>query len=118
MRAHRGVADPLLDDGMLSDGSDNDPMSSMANLADIMLVFACGLMLALIAYWNIDMPSIVEITQTDMTRFVEDPDEDQATVSAGEGFEDMGRVYRDPQTGQMYILEEEDATQGAEGSVE
>lgn len=106
MSVHRSIADPLMgDDRAFSE--EDDPMSSMANLADIMLVFACGLMLALIAYWNIDMPTITEITQTDMTRFVDDLEIDDATASQSEGFQDMGRVYRDPETGKMYILEEE-----------
>ena len=34
---------------------DINPMESVANLADVMLVFACGLLIALIAAWNVDV---------------------------------------------------------------
>ena len=37
---------------------DFNPMEGMANLADVMLVFACGLILALIINWNVDMTTI------------------------------------------------------------
>ena len=36
-------------------------MESVANLVDIMLVFACGLMVAIIIYWNVDLNNIVNI---------------------------------------------------------
>ena len=32
-----------------------NPLDGLANLADVMLVFACGLMLALITYWNLSL---------------------------------------------------------------
>ncbi len=34
---------------------DENPLEMMANLMDVMLVFACGLMLALIVNWNVDL---------------------------------------------------------------
>jgi hypothetical protein len=34
---------------------DINPIDGAANLADIMLVLACGLMLALIINWNVDI---------------------------------------------------------------
>lgn len=40
--------------GRLRSKEDTDPMASVANIADIMLVFACGLMMALVTVWNID----------------------------------------------------------------
>ena len=32
-----------------------DAMSGLANLSDVMLVFACGLMAAVILNWNVDL---------------------------------------------------------------
>lgn len=32
-----------------------DAMAGVANLADVMLVFACGLMAAVILNWNVDL---------------------------------------------------------------
>ncbi|MEG0392584.1 MAG: DUF2149 domain-containing protein, partial [Anaerovoracaceae bacterium] len=34
---------------------DLNPMDGLANLADAMLVFACGLLVALIVNWNVDV---------------------------------------------------------------
>ena len=32
-----------------------NPMENLANLADVMLVFACALMIAIITHWNVDI---------------------------------------------------------------
>ena len=41
-----------------------DAMSGLANLSDVMLVFACGLMAAVIQNWNVDLSKTrVEILQ-------------------------------------------------------
>ena len=52
---------------------DENPLEMMANLMDVMLVFACGLMLALIVNWNVDLGgqevdyvSEQEITETQL----------------------------------------------------
>lgn len=45
---------------------DINPMDGVGNLADVMLVFACGLMLALITYWNVDVSGVagsIDVTQ-------------------------------------------------------
>jgi len=34
---------------------DVNPLEGVVNIADVMLVFACGLMLALAVYWNIEL---------------------------------------------------------------
>ncbi|MGL4483643.1 MAG: DUF2149 domain-containing protein, partial [Anaerovoracaceae bacterium] len=38
-----------------------NPMDGMASLADVMLVFACGLIVALIAAWNVDVAADVKV---------------------------------------------------------
>ena len=53
--------------GHLRSKDDADPMASVANIADIMLVFACGLMMALVTVWNIDFTPLSEL-QDDMSR--------------------------------------------------
>ncbi len=50
------------------DGEDINPMDGMANLADMMLVFACGLMLALITYWNVDVSGVTGGVNADVGR--------------------------------------------------
>jgi hypothetical protein len=89
---------------------DVNPLDGVVNIADIMLVFACGLMLALAVYWNIDLAPVgeridiskgQEVTEAPRIRddLVEAPDR-------GEVYERIGTVYRDPATGQLFMLTE------------
>ncbi|HHU77002.1 MAG TPA: DUF2149 domain-containing protein [Firmicutes bacterium] len=90
---------------------DVDPLEGTTNIVDAMLVFACGLMLALAVYWNIDLGPIgeridlirgQEITDTPLLRegLVE-------TEGTGELYERLGTVYKDPRTGQLFMLTED-----------
>lgn len=87
-----------------------DPMHSIGNLADAMLVLAVGIMLALIINWNVDIsagttdkaasadPSI-SFEQDDLTE-----SQDDAKTIEGD-LTEMGKVYYDQQTGTYYIVE-------------
>lgn len=89
---------------------DVDPMSSMANLADVMLVFACGLMLALVVYWNLDIsPAMTEVVESeDLSEVQGDIEEGQTSMSEGKSsYEQLGVVYRDAETGKMYMLKQD-----------
>ena len=86
-----------------------EPMSSMGNLMDVMLVFACGLMLALVAYWNVDLSSVVSESTDNADEQYEriDGELEEASESLegqGEDFEELGVVYRDPSTGTLYVI--------------
>ena len=84
-----------------------NPMESVANLVDAMLVLACGLMLALIINWNVDVGSAG--TKVELSK-----DKEMASVSglSGNGeisdlegnYEELGMVYRDPETGKLYMI--------------
>lgn len=86
---------------------DFNPMDGMANLADVMLVFACGLILALIINWNVDVSSVA--SQQPETKYeVEGVESDSTQTIDGESqLEEMGTVYRDPETGKYYVVEGE-----------
>ena len=86
---------------------DFSPMEGVGNMADAMLVFACGLLLALIISWNVNVSETGEITHQDVRYEVEnigDTVEEDAAVT--EDLKDMGRVYQDPKTGKYYVVEE------------
>ncbi len=86
---------------------DFSPMEGVGNMADAMLVFACGLLLALIISWNVDVSETGEITKPEVKYEVENigaPVEEEAEVT--EDLKDMGRVYQDPKTGKYYVVEE------------
>lgn len=86
-----------------------DPMSSIGNLADAMLVLAVGIMLALILNWNVDISAsqtqqpadTIPFEQEDLT---EAPDDSQ--VLEGGDLQEMGTVYYyDASTGTYYIVQ-------------
>lgn len=87
---------PLEDDG-------DDPRVGLVNLADVMLVFACGLMIALIAHFNMELGTsgqdagAVELLDSQMQEV------DGDVPVEGEGYSAVGTVYRDDETGALYV---------------
>lgn len=83
-------------------------MDGVANLADVMLVFACGLMLALITYWNLDVSGVtgsIDVTQgKEITQDVEGFGTDENGEKSDAQYEEYGTVYRDPATGKLYMV--------------
>lgn len=95
----------------LSEG-DVDPLQGIVNIADAMLVFACGLMLALAIHWNVDLAPIGErINLKQGQEVTEAPDvrDDLIETQEGQGelYERMGTVYKDPVSGQLFMLTDE-----------
>ena len=79
---------------------DASPMESLANLVDVMLVFACGLIIALIAAYNVDVTK----TPYRIDSIKEKASQSQMTK---DDLQEMGKVYKDPNTGKMYVIEDE-----------
>ncbi len=79
---------------------DINPMESVANLVDVMLVFACGLIIALIAAWNVDVAK----TPYHVSDIKESQEQEEISP---EDLQEMGKVYKDPETGKLYVIEEE-----------
>ena len=94
---------------------DEDPMSTVANLFDVAMVFALGLMVMLLMYLSI--PEL--LTQTDMT-IVKNPGQPnmEVIVKSGERIEkldmmnetvqteitgEMGRIYKTKGGGMVYV---------------
>ena len=98
-----------------TDAEDADPRVGLVNLADVMLVFACGLMLALVSYWNLDIAQMSEVVQADEMAEVEGIEdlEDQLNGGGGNSFTQLGMVYEDPMTGKMYMLKEDGEAGGS-----
>ena len=82
-------------------------MSSLGNIGDIMLVFACGLMVALVVAWNVDLG---KFTQVQMDQEIQQDEIEQITeelYGEGNAFVEKGTVYQDPVTGKYYLVEDE-----------
>ena len=98
---------------------DVNPMNSVSNLADVMLVFAVGLMLALVAYWNLDVtPEGINDVQSrqeslyDIENAQTFSEEEREKMQSGakeggaqDGMEKTGEIYYDPDTQTYYIVE-------------
>nr|WP_298410697.1 hypothetical protein [uncultured Halomonas sp.] len=83
------------------DSVDEEPLGPLANLADIMLVFAVGLMVALAASRDTGSNGGVELEAGR-----EMPELPAGMEASGSGYESVGRVYRDPQSGKLILIDE------------
>jgi hypothetical protein len=88
--------------------SDDDvnPMETVANLSDVMLVFAVALMLAIVTHWGVDISSNLTTVDSSDMKAVDGAETEDAIQNAESGYEDMGRAYKDPATGEVYIIQE------------
>ena len=91
--------------GKLADEGE-EGAGSLDNLMDVMLVFACGLLIALVANWNVDLDTVSSAASANNMEPMEgEIDEaDAQSASSVEGFTDLGRVYRDDETGDLYVV--------------
>ena len=82
------------------------PMEMVANLTDVMLVLAVALMIALLANWGADFTSITAIEESQLQPLDADMnDNTQSEIADGSTeYEEVGTVYRDSQTGELYVL--------------
>ena len=90
------------------DQQSEEPLGPLANLLDLMLVFACGLIAALIsmskhvdAHFESDKP---QQTQQIVEKGRELPQLPNQGESDGSGYESIGEVYRDPETGKLILI--------------
>ncbi len=83
-------------------------MDGLANLADVMLVFACGLMLSLITYWNVDVGGMVDVQQGQELTDVSGFDENSGEPLENADLQQYGTVYMDPDSGKLYMVTEEE----------
>lgn len=90
---------------------DPSPMWGVSNMADVMLVLAVGIMLALVANWNLNISTgtVKQLdTNSGVIKQLEDfttlKDEDFANKIKNSGLEELGSVYVEPGTGNMYVI--------------
>jgi len=92
-----------------------NPMDGIANLADVMLVLAVGIMLALVINWNVDL-SLVSAANLHESADTRDAPEftetDLSPATGGDAVDEsamrrLGTVYYDEATGTYYIIESE-----------
>ena len=88
-------------------------MAGTSNLVDAMLVIAVGFLVFVIISWNMQAmidpnENVHEQMQQKMTevdqgqQLNETPD---VSNSSGEGYAELGKVYKDPSTGKLIMIE-------------
>ena len=98
---------------------EEDPMAGVANLVDAMLVIAVGLLVFLVISWNMQaivfndsvtpeqkqdaINAMKQVTEVDQGQQLnQTPD---VSNSSGEGYAELGKVYKDPSTGKLIMIE-------------
>ena len=95
---------------------EEDPMAGTSNLVDAMLVIAVGLLIFVVISWNMQSvvfqdsqqqqqieqtsPDVPEVSEGQVLN--ETPD---TSNSSGSGYMEMGKVYKDPATGKLIMVE-------------
>jgi len=88
---------------------DDEPLGPLANLVDIILVFACGLIAALVAISpNLQEHFNVEESQkiTEGKELLNVPKDIKNSLDSQTGFKSLGQVYKDPKTGKLILIQE------------
>lgn len=87
------------------DSQDEEPLGPLANMVDIMLVFACGLIAALVASQG-GLNDHFKSAGTMVEKGQEIPKMPSGIGQSGSGYESVGKVYRDSKTGKMILIDD------------
>ena len=101
-----------------SSTEDIDPMAGTTNLVDAMLVLALGFLIFVVMSWNMQSVIFSDMSQdqkqevmesmkqvSEVTQGQELNDTPDSSQSSGQGFTEMGKVYKDPSTGKLIMVE-------------
>ena len=97
---------------------EEDPMAGTANLVDAMLVIAVGFLIFIVMSWNVQSVVFSDMSQdekqkvmdnmkqvSEVTQGQELNDTPDTSESSGQGYTEMGKVYKDPSTGRLIMVE-------------
>lgn len=98
---------------------EEDPMAGTSNLVDAMLVIAVGLLIFVVISWNMQSVVFQDNSQNPQNQAIQDSQEvtevsegqvlnetPDTSDSSGQGYMEMGKVYKDPSTGKLIMVEE------------
>lgn len=86
------------------DDGGEDPAASLVNLVDIMLVFICALIVALVAANPDSFHSRAQSREITRGQELESLPEGIGQGMQGQGMQPLGQVYRDPKTGKLILV--------------
>lgn len=95
----------------LIDGEDDDPMGSLTNLSDAMLVLALGFLVFAILALSANPDLLSQAQSQDMQQGQEVSSSqvlnDTSSINASSsdsGMSEVGKVYKDPETGKLIMV--------------
>ena len=100
-----------------SSDDDIDPMAGTTNLVDAMLVLALGFLIFVVISWNMQSVIFSDMSQdqkqavmesmkqvSEVTQGQELNDTPDTSQSSGQGFTELGKVYKDPSSGKLIMV--------------
>ena len=97
---------------------DIDPMAGTTNRVDAMLVLAFGFLIFVVISWNMQSVIFSDMSQdqkqavmesmkqvSEVTQGQELNDTPDTSQSSGQGFTELGKVYKDPSSGKLIMVE-------------
>lgn len=97
---------------------DIDPMAGTTNLVDAMLVLALGFLIFVVISWNMQSVIFSDMSQdqkqqvmdsmkqvSEVTQGQELNDTPDTSQSSGQGFTELGKVYKDSSSGKLIMVE-------------
>ena len=97
---------------------DIDPMAGTTNLVDAMLVLALGFLIFVVISCNMQSVIFSDMSQdqkqavmesmkqvSEVTQGQELNDTPDTSQSSGQGFTELGKVYKDPSSGKLIMVE-------------
>ena len=97
---------------------DIDPMAGTTNLVDAMLVLALGFLIFVVISWNMQSVIFSDMSQdqkqavmesmkqvSEVTQGQELNDTPDTSQSSGQGFTELGKVYKDPSSGKLIMVD-------------
>lgn len=88
------------------DDGGEDPAAALVNLVDIMLVFICALIVALVAANPDSFHARARPHEITRGQELESLPEGLGQGAQGSGMQPLGQVYRDPKTGKLILVGE------------
>ncbi len=97
--------------------NDEDPLAGTTNLVDAMLVLAVGFLIFLVVSWNMQsvvfssaspeekkqtMQAMQKAAEIEMGKEINDTPQ---SSGEGSGYVEMGKVYKDPKSGKLIMVE-------------
>ena len=92
-------------------------MAGTANLVDAMLVIAVGLLVFLVLAWNMQSvlfndnltpeqkQQVMDAMNQEVTEVQEGQILNETPDTTGQGYTEMGKVYKDPSTGKLIMVQ-------------